>query len=245
MPRPPASTPISRTPASFTNGVEDAHRVAAAADARDDRIRQAAELLETLRARFAADDRLELAHHERIRMRPQHAAEQVIRVGDVGHPVTHGLVDRVLQRPRSGAHLDDFGAEQPHAEHVERLPRHVVRAHVDMALESSSAHTVAVATPCWPAPVSATMRRLPTRGEQRAAEGVVDFVRAGVREVFPFEHDARAASGRRQPCRLDTGVGLPIVAQQPLQLARGTFVLCVLEIRGREFFDRRDGRLEF
>ena len=49
-----------------------------------------------------ADHRLELAHHQRIRMRAERRAEQVVRVGDIGHPVAHRLVDRVLQRAAAG-----------------------------------------------------------------------------------------------------------------------------------------------
>ena len=42
------------------------------------------------------------------------------------------------------------------------------------------AQTVAVATPCWPAPVSAMMRLFPMRpGQQYLSDGVVDFVGAG------------------------------------------------------------------
>ena len=56
------------------------------------------------------------------------------------------------------------------------------------------AATVADATPCWPAPVSAMIRVLPMRArEQRLADGVVDLVRAGVVEVLALEQDARAA----------------------------------------------------
>ena len=53
-------------------------RVAAAADARDDDVGQPSGQLQELLARLAADHRLELPHHQRIRMRPQHRAEQVI-----------------------------------------------------------------------------------------------------------------------------------------------------------------------
>ena len=82
--------------------VEDADGVAAAADAGDDGVGQPPGQLEDLRARLAADDRLELAHHQRIRMRPEHRAEQVVRVADVGHPVAHRFVDGVLQRAAAG-----------------------------------------------------------------------------------------------------------------------------------------------
>ena len=55
----------------------------------------------------------------------------------------------------------DLGAEQAHPGHVERLPPGVLLAHVDDALEAEQRAAVAVATPCWPAPVSAMTRVLP------------------------------------------------------------------------------------
>ena len=65
-----------------------------------------------------------------------------------------------------------FGAEQLHPGHVERLPLGVDRAHVDGAVEAEVAPPRwRVATPCWPAPVSAITRGLAhPLGEQRLAE---------------------------------------------------------------------------
>src|SRR5207248_2977814 len=59
--------------------VEHAERVAAAADARDNRMRQATGELDDLRASLPADHRLELADHQRVGMRPEDRAEQVVR----------------------------------------------------------------------------------------------------------------------------------------------------------------------
>lgn len=50
--------------------IEDAHGVGAAADASDDDIRLAPRQLRHLHAALLADDRLEVAHHHRIGMRP-------------------------------------------------------------------------------------------------------------------------------------------------------------------------------
>ena len=73
---------------------------------------QPADLLEHLLPRLAADHRLELADHQRIRMRAERRAEQVVGVGDVGDPVAHRLVDRVLERPAAGVHPAHRRAEQ-------------------------------------------------------------------------------------------------------------------------------------
>ena len=63
------------------------------------------------------------------------------------------------------------------------------------------AQAAALATPCWPAPVSATMRACAEAlGEQRLADGVVDLVRAGVREVLALQPHL-GAPARRQARR--------------------------------------------
>ena len=77
-----------------------------------------------------------------------------------------------------------------------------------------------MATPCWPAPVSAITRVLPMRlRQQRLAEHVVDLVRAGVVEVLALEQDPRAARVLGEPL----GVGqrrraAGVVALQAVEL---------------------------
>ena len=78
--------------------VEDAHRVAAAADAGDHRVGQPADEVEHLLPRLDADDALEVADHHRERVRPDHGADDVVRRLDVGDPVAERLVGRVLER---------------------------------------------------------------------------------------------------------------------------------------------------
>src|SRR5690349_17020594 len=58
--------------------MKQADRIRAAADARHEHVRQPAFLFENLCARFASDDALKIAHHERIRMWSKRAAEQVV-----------------------------------------------------------------------------------------------------------------------------------------------------------------------
>ena len=69
MPRPPASTPIRRTPGAPTNAVNMPIALRAAADARDDDLGIAAQPLGVLGARLVADHPLQVAHELRERMR--------------------------------------------------------------------------------------------------------------------------------------------------------------------------------
>src|SRR5438093_1085449 len=97
---------------------EHAGRVAAAADAGDDRVRQLAELCQALLSRLAADDRLEIADHHRKWMWADDAADDVVSVLDGRHPVAHRLVDGVAQRSAATGHADDCAAQCLHLEDV-------------------------------------------------------------------------------------------------------------------------------
>ena len=78
----------------------------------------------------------------------------------------------------------------------------------------SSAAAVAEATPCWPAPVSAIIRRLPIRlVKQRLADHVVELVRAGVREVLALEEDLDAQLLREPATARDRRRSAAVVAQ--------------------------------
>ena len=174
--------------------MEDADGVAAAADAGGDRIGQAAELFEHLRARLAADDGVEVAHHARIRVGAGHGADDVEGVGHIGHPVAHGLVERVLERGRAAGDRHHGGAEQAHAVDVGLLPLDVGGTHVDHAFQpqarghGGAGHAVLAGAGLGDDPGLAH-----AAGQQGLADGVVDLVRAGVVEVLALEQDLRAA----------------------------------------------------
>src|SRR5437016_13825356 len=76
--------------------VKDADGIRSAADARDDRLGQFAFRLKNLRARLPPDDFVKVPHHGGIRMGAEHAAQKIVCRAYIGHPVAHGLVDRVL-----------------------------------------------------------------------------------------------------------------------------------------------------
>ena len=154
---------------------------------------------ENLLAGFAADDGLKIADHRRIRMRAENGAEKIVRGADVGDPVAHGFVDGVFQGAAAGIDADDLRAEHAHARNVERLARHVFRAHVDDAFEAEMRGDGGggdAVLAC--AGFRDDARLAHFYGEQALADGVIDFVRAGVEQVFALEVDARAAEMRSE-----------------------------------------------
>jgi hypothetical protein len=120
-------------------GMEEADRVAAAADAGDEQIGQALLALQDLAAGLDADHAVEIAHHHREGMRAERGAEDVVRGAHVRDPVAHGLVDGLLERGLAGGDGDDFGPEEAHAGDVERLALHIDLAHVDDAFHAEAA----------------------------------------------------------------------------------------------------------
>ena len=183
--------------------VEQADGVAAAADARDRVVGQPPRRLHELLSRLAADDRLEVADQHGVGVGPHDAADQVVRRLDVRDPVADRLVDRVLERPAAGGYGPHLGAQQPHPEHVQRLAADVLLAHVDDALlfehraHRRRSDAVLACAGLGDDPLLAHALR-----QQALAHGVVDLVRAGVRQVLALEVDLRPAQLPRQVLRV-------------------------------------------
>ena len=150
--------------------------------------------LKNLRPSLAASDFVKVAHHGGIRMRSQHAAQQVVRGAHIGDPVAHGFVDRVFQGARAGIHAAYLRTQQAHAENVQFLPPHVFRPHVHDALKAQQradgggGHAM----------LSGAGLRDDTMlahalNQQRLSQTVVDLVRAGVQQIFALEINLRPA----------------------------------------------------
>ena len=226
-------------------GVEHADRVRAAADARDDGIREPADLVEELRARLFADDLLEVAHHRGERMRSRRRAEDVVRRLDARDPVAVRVVDGVLEGARARLDRDDLGAEQAHAGDVERLTLGVDLAHVDRALEAEEGCRRGGRHPVLArAGLGDHARLAEALGEQRLAEDVVDLVGAGVVEVLALEEDARAPGVLREPRHLGQDRGpAGVRAQQVRELVPERRVGDRGLVDRGELVDRGDERL--
>ena len=153
------SASVSRKPAKVPD------RVRTAADARDHEVGVvAAEDRAALLARLVADDALELAHHPRVRVRADDRADAVVRALDRRDPVAQRLVDRVLERARCPDVTGTTSAPSSFMRNTLSAWRSTSTAPMNtMQSRPNSAAAVAVATPCWPAPVSAMTRCLPMR----------------------------------------------------------------------------------
>ncbi len=155
--------------------------------------------LEALAPCLAADDRLEIAHERRERVRPGGRAEAVVRRGDGGHPVAHRLVDGVLEGPLAGVDADDPGPQGLHAVDVEALAARVLGAHEDVALKAEErrrrggGHAVLAGAGLGDEAFLAHAHR-----QQALAHGVVDLVRAGVGQVLALQVHACPAPGLGQ-----------------------------------------------
>ncbi len=180
--------------------VKQSNRIRAAADAGHQQIRQTLFRFQNLRARFVADHAMKIAHHHRIGMRSQHRAQQIMRRADVRDPVAHRFVDGVLQRARAGIHAHHFRAQHSHAKNIEPLALHVVGAHVDDAFEAQPRRNGGRRHSVLPrAGFRDDAALAHAHGQQSLADAIVDFVRAGVQQIFALDIDARTAQMLRQP----------------------------------------------
>src|SRR5690606_14163265 len=187
-------------PFVLQEGVEQTDGIGPTTNAGDQCVGQAAGLLPALFPRLATYHALEVTDHLRIGMRAGHGADDVDGVIDVGNPVAHGFVHRVLQRLGAGGDRNDLGTEQLHAIHVQRLTLDVLGAHVDLALEAEArrygcgGHAVLTGTGLGDHP-----RLAHVLGQHGLTDDVAHLVRAGVVQVLALEPDLCATDLAGQP----------------------------------------------
>ena len=127
-------------------------------------------------------------------MRAGYRADDVEGVVDVGDPVAHRLVQRVLERATAALDRHHRGAQQFHAVDIRALAFDVFTAHIDHALQpvagtdGGRCHTVLTGTG-----FGNHARLAHALGQHGLTDGVVDLVGAGMVQVFAFEEDLRAA----------------------------------------------------
>ena len=149
-------------------------------------------------------------------MRPHRRTEQVESAVRIGDPIAQRLVDGGAQCLVATRHRHHFGAHQAHTTDIGRLALHVDRAHVDRTGQAET-RTGRRTRHAMLAGAGLGDDTLGTEalGKQRLTEGVVDLVRARVREVLALEPDFGTPSCR-EPRRMrqrgraaDPGIELP------------------------------------
>ncbi len=179
-------------------GIEDAHRVRAPADAGDHRVRLAAAQFRHLGQALATDNRLEVAHHHGVRVRTSDGPDDVEGVVDVGDPVAHRFVQRVLQRFRARSDRHHRRPEKLHAIDVLHLALDVLGAHVHHAFHAvARRHRRGRHTVHSGAGFGDHARFAHAPREKRLADGVVDLVSAGMVEILALDVDLGSAEHLR------------------------------------------------
>ena len=155
-----------------------------------------------LRTRLDADDALKVADHHRIGVGAHDRTDAVVGVPNVGHPISHGFVDGVLQGFRSARHRMDTSPEQLHPKNIESLALDVLLTHVDFAFQIQQrtgrgrCNAVLSRTRLRNhAPFSHVER------EQALPDDVVDLVGTRVCEIFAFQVDLGATEFGRHASR--------------------------------------------
>src|ERR1019366_1737267 len=152
-----------------------ADRVAAASDARDERIWEAPGLSRDLIAYFVPDNALEVPDDHRVRVRSHDGTNQVVRREHVGCPIAQGFVDRVLERPRS-----EF-----HPEHVKLLTLHILSPHIDFGFEPQCRTRDSSRYPVLPCSCFSDNACFPhALRKQCLAERIVDLMGAAVSKIL-------------------------------------------------------------
>src|SRR5206468_804954 len=173
--------------------MEQANGVAAAADTGDEQIWQTTFAFENLMARLNANDALKIADHHGVRVGAENRAQYIMSGAHVRDPVAHRFVDRFLERGLPSCDRNNFRAEKFHARDVERLAFHIDPAHVNHALapeasgDGGSSNAMLAGTCLGDDAALAHSLR-----QQNLSEGIVDFVRAGVEQVFALQINFRA-----------------------------------------------------
>src|SRR5882762_5423577 len=163
---------------------------------------------------------MKIPHHRRIRMRSQDTPQQIMRGPHIRDPIPHRLVDRILQCFLPGINPPHLSPQQPHAKHIQLLPPHVLRSHIDDALKPKQRTYGRRSHPMLP---GASLRNNPllphAPRQQRLPQAVINLVRTRVQQIFPLQINLRSAQILRQPLRKCQRRGpTSKLTQQPVQL---------------------------
>jgi len=116
--------------------------------------------------------------------------------------------------------------EKPHPENIERLPLHILRTHVDDALQPKTGAHGGGGDTVLTSPCLSNDALLPkSLGEQGLRHGIVDLVGTSVVKVLPLEVDERACA-----------IGALVVLRQALRKVEGALTSNIVLENTVKFF---------
>ncbi len=114
-----------------------------------------------------------------------------MRIDGIVDPVAHGFVGSIFQGLATRRGRNNRGTQHPHPVDIRLLPLHVDAAHVHNAFQAhqganrSRCHAVLTGTRFGNDAFFAEPLR-----DQNLTNGVIDFMRSGMAQVFPLQVDS-------------------------------------------------------
>mmetsp|Transcript_4778 Transcript_4778/g.11898 ORF Transcript_4778/g.11898 Transcript_4778/m.11898 type:complete len:366 (-) Transcript_4778:1648-2745(-) len=172
--------------------MEEANSIRATTHTGNTCIWKLASLCQHLCFALLADHTLKIANNRREGMRSNRRTHQIVGGTHILTPISHRLIDCILECTRSTLDSDHGGAKIPHTEHVECLTTTIVAAHVHSTLqtEQSTGRSCGDAM-LTGASFSNNARLAKALGQQTLRDTVVDLVCTGVRQILALQPDAR------------------------------------------------------
>ncbi len=81
---------------------------------------------------------MKVSYHHRVRMRSVGGTQEVVRVPNIGNPISHRLIDRFFQCSLSDSNGHHRCTEKLHPSDIQRLSLHVYLSHIDDAFETEA-----------------------------------------------------------------------------------------------------------
>ncbi|MPM98439.1 hypothetical protein SDC9_145625 [bioreactor metagenome] len=191
-----------------------------------------------------ADHGLKIALHHRIRVWSGNRANDIKSVANIGHPVTHGFIEGILQGLGARLNRHHRRPQQLHAVDVGCLALDVLCAHVHHAFHpvarshGRSRHPVLPGTGLGDHP-----RLAHPPSYQRLTDAVVNLVRTSVVQILSLQIDLRTTQQVRPPFgMIDRAGATDIMLEFVLELGHEGGIRHTLGVGRTQLIKRRNQR---
>mmetsp|Transcript_16550 Transcript_16550/g.30032 ORF Transcript_16550/g.30032 Transcript_16550/m.30032 type:complete len:523 (+) Transcript_16550:478-2046(+) len=190
--------------------VEGADGIGSTSNTGNDHIGQLSSLIKHLRLNLSSHHRLEVSHNRGEGVGSNSRSNEVVSITHIRHPITHSLVNRILQRRLTIMHRDNLRSQRVHTENIQLLTFAIHSTHVHSAVQAKLGTNGRRRNTMLPRTSLGNDTRLtnPLRQES-LTNGIVNLVRPSMRQILPLEPDLRTTTHFRQTIRQMKGSGSP------------------------------------